>query len=137
MREFWRALKRLGSLNHPPASVPNMVRDESESLQHGPDPAPVRKRWLECWSRLAERKVDDSRFDQQMHEWVQNRLLEKAEPTEEEMASIPSEQLDDARSLNNPITIAEVEASDTVSRLQEGKAVGCDGICIPAELLTQ
>jgi len=45
MREFWRALKRLGSLSHPPASVPNMVRDASGSLQYGP--SAIRKRWLE------------------------------------------------------------------------------------------
>jgi len=87
MREFWRALKRLGSLNHSVASVPSMVRDASGSLQYGP--SAIRKRWFECWSRLAEHKVDDSRFGQQMHEWVLNRMLQEVEPTEEELASIP------------------------------------------------
>jgi hypothetical protein len=123
MREHWKQLKAVGNIKPAPMLTPSSAVDGA-GVEHS-DPAGVRSVWFDCWGKLAEHHPDNPRFDRNHHDEVERKMCED-DQIESETESLTPAQIAAAASLNQPITVAEVQQS--INRLGNSKSPGADGV---------
>ena len=123
----WQALFKLGNIRPKLQPAPSVAVDSS-GVSHS-TPAGVRGVWLEFWSSLAKHDPADPSFDAaflaEVQQSVADREAEMKLPKSQRLP-LTATQIEAGHALNWPLTLREV--SDSVARLLDGKAPGCDGI---------